>query len=133
MIRSLVIIESPFMGKGETDEQKLYNQEQNIAYARRCVRECVTEHGEAPIASHLLFTQEGILRDSAPSERDMGIEAGLAWRFVADFTVFYVDRGWSHGMRQALALCKKEKRPYKIRSFDNLNMQEPPLHDLMES
>jgi hypothetical protein len=31
----------------------------------------------------------------------MGIAAGLAWRGVANASVFYVDRGWSRGMQAA--------------------------------
>jgi hypothetical protein len=38
--------------------------------------------GESPIASHLLYTQPGILKDDVPEERPLGIEAGLAWRSV---------------------------------------------------
>ena len=46
-----------------------------------------------PIASHLLYTQPGILKDGVPDERQLGIEAGLAWRFVAEATVVYQDLG----------------------------------------
>ena len=58
--------------------------------------------GEAPIASHLLYTQEGILKDEIPIERELGINAGLAWKEVADIHVFYVDYGYSPGMKYAL-------------------------------
>jgi hypothetical protein len=40
--------------------------------------------GEAPIASHLLYTQPGVLNDGVPAERAHGIEAGLAWLRAAD-------------------------------------------------
>ena len=85
-----VIIESPFAGDVEA----------NIEYARRCVRDSVLR-GEAPIASHLLLTQPGILNDDIPEERQLGIDAGLAWREVADASIVYTDRGslrvWSTG------------------------------------
>ena len=55
---SLVIIESPYAGDIKA----------NIAYARRAVRDSL-ERGEFPIASHLLYTQPGILNDDIPSER----------------------------------------------------------------
>lgn len=42
----LVILESPYAG----------NIEKNVAYARACVRDSLSR-GEAPIASHLLYTQ----------------------------------------------------------------------------
>lgn len=85
-----VIIESPYAG----------DIERNIEYARRAVRDSLLR-GEAPIASHLLYTQAGVLKDEVPEERQWGIEAGLAWLCVADKHVFYVDYGWSKGMQQA--------------------------------
>lgn len=86
-MKPLVIIESPFAGDVEA----------NIAYARQCVADAV-HRGEAPIASHLLFTQPGILNDDIPGERALGIEAGLAWYRVADKCAVYMDRGVSKGM-----------------------------------
>lgn len=99
-----VIVESPYAGDIEA----------NVAYARLCVRDCVTR-GEAPIASHLLFTQPGILRDELPEERALGIEAGLAWAPVAECSIFYEDRGWSRGMVAALDRAKAEGRAFEIR------------------
>ena len=88
----LVIIESPFAGDIET----------NIRYARACVRDSLMR-GEAPIASHLLYTQEGILSDDIPAERQHGIDAGLAWRAVANASVVYTDLGVSKGMEYGIA------------------------------
>lgn len=104
MAMKRVIIESPYAGDVEA----------NVEYARRCVRDSVLR-GEAPIASHLLFTQPGILRDDVEEERALGIAAGLAWRDVADYSVFYTDRGWSRGMLAALDNCLHEERLYKFR------------------
>lgn len=73
-----VILESPYGGDVEA----------NVAYARRCLGDCL-RRGESPIASHLLFTQKGVLDDLVPEERALGIAAGLAWRFQADASVFY--------------------------------------------
>lgn len=86
-----VCIESPYAGDVAA----------NIAYAKRAVCDCL-KRGEAPIASHLFFTQPGILDDSVPAERDKGIEAGLAWQRVADAIVVYIDRGISPGMELAI-------------------------------
>lgn len=86
-----VIIESPYAGDIEA----------NVEYARRCVRESL-ERGEAPIASHLLYTQPGILRDEVEKERKWGIDAGLAWRSVADASVVYIDKGISRGMEYGI-------------------------------
>ena len=75
-----VILESPF--KGDNWEQT----ERNIAYLRLCLRDCVLR-GEAPYASHALFTQPGVLDDHDPDERTLGMNAGFAWREVAEKTV----------------------------------------------
>ena len=82
-----VIVESPFAGDVLT----------NTDYLRACLRDCLLR-GEAPFASHGLYTQPGVLRDEDPTERAMGIEAGFAWRQLARKTVVYVDRGQSSGM-----------------------------------
>lgn len=82
--KPLVIVESPFS-----------SDEGNIAYAFRCVADSYYR-GESPIASHLLYTQ--FLDDKDPVQRQLGIEAGLAWYRVADKCVVYLDRGVSSGM-----------------------------------
>lgn len=88
----LVIIESPYAGDVEA----------NVEYARRCVADSLSR-GEAPIASHLLYTQPGILDDTNPAERQKGIAAGLAWLYVADLSAVYADRGVSVGMTHGIA------------------------------
>jgi hypothetical protein len=104
----LVILESPFAG----DEQA------NIDYARLCVRDSLMR-GEAPIASHLLYTQPTILDDSDPEERQHGIDAGLAWGIVADATIVYTDRGISRGMRHGITAAIASLRPVEYRSIEN--------------
>ena len=74
----------------------------NVEYARACVRDSLLR-GEAPIASHLLYTQPGILDDDKPGERQMGIDAGHAWLVAADAVVVYCDRGISKGMSTGIA------------------------------
>lgn len=91
----LVIIESPLAG----------NVAANIAYARRCLRDSLAR-GEAPIASHLLLTQPGVLDEGDPDERQRGIDAGVAWYRAADAAVFYVDRGISRGMRYGMLAAR---------------------------
>lgn len=91
----LVILESPFAAfNGRTVEE-------NIEYARACVRDSLSR-GEAPIASHLLYTQPGILNDDIPEERSWGIDAGLAWKAVAHGSVVYTDYGISRGMHYGI-------------------------------
>lgn len=104
-----VIIESPYAGN-------IWQRWLNRRYARRCVRHSLGL-GEAPIASHLLYTQPGILRDGDPMERQWGIDAGLAWRTVADASVVYVDRGVSSGMRYGIAAAERAGIPVERRSL----------------
>jgi hypothetical protein len=87
----LVIIESPFAAPSRFLERR------NIAYARACIRDCLLR-GEAPYASHLLYTQDGVLDDSVAEQRELGIEAGFCWRRRADVTAVYEDLGVSRGM-----------------------------------
>lgn len=91
-----VILESPYAG----DIAK------HVAYARRCVRDSLVR-GEAPIASHLLYTQIGILHDDVPDERALGIAAGLAWCSAADAMVVYTDHGMSQGMQAAVDVAMR--------------------------
>jgi len=104
VVAKLVIIESPYAGDIEA----------NTEYARAAMRDSL-ERGEYPIASHLLYPQPGILDEFNPAEREWGIRAGLAWRGVAELAAFYVDRGWSGGMKAALETYMREGRPYTVR------------------
>jgi hypothetical protein len=101
------VVESPYAGDVDA----------NLAYARSAVADCLSR-GEAPIASHLLHTQPGILNDDDPGERELGIAAGLAWHAVADAVVFYIDRGWSTGMRRALEHAEKVDAWVEFRTID---------------
>ena len=102
----LVVLESPFAG----------DVERNIRYARRCVRDSLLR-GEAPIASHLLYTQPGILDDDLPAERQQGIDAGLAWRAVAQASVVYTDHGISRGMDYGIEAARKAGVPVEFREI----------------
>ncbi len=102
----LVIVESPFAG----------DVEGNTEYARRCIRDALLR-GEAPIASHLLYTQPGVLRDEVPEERKHGIDAGLAWRRVAEASVVYTDRGISTGMRYGIEAALRAGVPVEYRTL----------------
>lgn len=86
-----VIIESPYAG----------DVERNLRYLRACMRDSILR-GEAPYASHGLYTQPGVLRDDLPEERKLGIEAGFVWRSLARFTAVYVDLGVTQGMRMGI-------------------------------
>lgn len=106
----LVIVESPYAG---VDAAAI---ERNVAYARAALADCL-RRGEAPFASHLLYTQPGVLRDQVAAERELGIAAGLAWGAAAECHVFYTDLGWSPGMVAAKTYCIKDGRPIEERSL----------------
>lgn len=104
----LVILESPYAG----DIQK------NIEYARRCVRDSLLR-GEAPMASHLLYTQPGVLRDEIPEERQAGIDAGLAWKEKAQASVVYTDLGITKGMEYGVAAALGAGLPIEYRTLES--------------
>lgn len=114
----LVILESPFKA---ADQLTL---DRNIAYARAALRDCLFQ-GDAPVASHLLYTQPGVLDDNAKDQRALGIEAGLAWGRVAEATVVYTDFGISDGMRQGIERAQLEGRPIIYRKLPWLNTNAP--------
>jgi len=93
----LVVVESPYAG----------NVGLNETYARACLR-FVLDEGHAPYASHLLYTQPGVLRDGVPAEREKGINAGFEWGAFGDERWVFLDRGVGDGMirgiQQALDL-----------------------------
>lgn len=102
----LVLVESPF--RGETVR--------NIAYARRCVRDCL-ERGEVPMAPHLVYTQPGILDDEIPNQREQGISAGLQWLRVVDASVVYVDFGITEGMKRGMEAAQGRGLPVEVRTI----------------
>ena len=91
-----VIIESPYAGDIET----------NISYARKALKDAL-DRGEAPLASHLLYTQ--VLDDRVKEQRKLGIKAGLAWQKKAKAVVVYGDLGITKGMKRAIKLAKERK------------------------
>jgi hypothetical protein len=104
----LVILESPFAGNVET----------NLKFARACMRDSLNR-GEAPFAMHLLYTQEGILKDDIPEERNWGIEAGLAWGKCASKTVVYTNLGVTEGMEKGIQRAREDGREIEYRELDS--------------
>ncbi|WP_241244688.1 hypothetical protein [Burkholderia ambifaria] len=102
----LVLIESPYAGDVDA----------NLAYLRAAMRDCLMR-GEAPFASHALYTQAGVLDDTLPAERALGIEAGLCWGARAAKTVVYQDRGLSVGMQYGIDRARMERRDVEYRSI----------------
>lgn len=104
--RPIVIIESPYAGDVEL----------HLAYARAAMRDCLLR-GEAPFASHALYTQPGVLDDGKPDEREHGITAEFTFRHVAARTVVYGDLGVSHGMGLGIAHAESIGNPVEYRSL----------------
>lgn len=102
----LVILESPFAG----------DVPRNLAYARACMSDCLAR-GEAPYASHLLYTQPGVLDDTKPDERALGMAAGFAWGERADATVVYTDLGTSSGMVAGIERAQAAGRSVEMRTL----------------
>jgi hypothetical protein len=109
-----VIVESPFAGKSPEAAER------NLRYLRACLRDCLLR-GEAPFASHAIYTQPGVLDDAIPAEREHGIQAGFAWRSAADATVVYEDLGISGGMAYGIdhanELAKVEGHDVEFRTL----------------
>lgn len=101
-----VAIESPFAG----------DIEGNLKYARSAMADSL-KRGEAPIASHLLYTQDGILDDDIPGERQLGIEAGLSWNSQAELVAIYEDKGISSGMEYGILRAISMGIPIEYRTL----------------
>lgn len=104
----LVILESPYAG----------NVEQNVAYARACMLDCL-RRGESPMVSHLLYTQ--VLDDKLAPDRLLGIAAGLEWVRVAEATVVYEDMGISNGMTGGIFVARSLRIPVEFRRLEDPN------------
>lgn len=111
-----VLLESPFKGRGRSWIERFADAETNRRYARAAMRDCLLR-GEAPFASHLLYTQDGVLDDDVEKERALGIEAGLIWGACAEFTVVYTDRGITEGMRMGIDRANAEGRTVVMRTI----------------
>lgn len=99
----IVCIESPF--KPAESEVKEYEGRysraellrQNLVYARLALLNSLLR-GEAPLASHLLYTQ---VWSEKPELRAGGIMAGIEVHHVCGLVALYTDLGVSTGMKAA--------------------------------
>lgn len=105
-IKQTVTIESPYAGDIEANEN----------YARLAMRDCLLR-GEACFASHLLYTQPGVLDDTCYAQRRLGIEAGLLFAQMTAKTVVYQDLGMSKGMLEGIERAHNAGRPVEYRSL----------------
>ena len=98
----IVIIESPYAG----------DRNENILYARRAMLDSL-RRGEAPFASHLLYTQ--VLNDDISADREIGINAGFQFYSVAALCAVYADMGISPGMLRGLERARNANIPITYR------------------
>jgi hypothetical protein len=89
--------------------------ERNIAYAQQCMGDSL-KRGEAPFASHLLYTQ--ILDDTIPQQRMMGMQRAFEWYRCADLMAVYTDRGISSGMQKGMEVAEQLKIKIEYRKLD---------------
>ena len=132
-IKRLVFIESPF--KGENWELT----RRNVLYARVCMADCVSR-SESSYASHLLYTQTGILDDTVEAERLLGIAAGQFIGDRCDLRAVYQDFGISRGMQFGIQRAQGLPQPIEYRNIADLDEKlrkmaeaKPPidLHGLL--
>lgn len=100
----LIILESPYAG----------DVEKNVKYARICMKDALYRN-EAPMLSNLLYTQ--CLDDNIQDERELGINAGLAFKSVINKTVVYADLGISKGMNYGIDDAIKNNRVIEYRKI----------------
>lgn len=112
-----VVIESPYAGSHGSDcvcTSCKMEVLRNIDYLRACMADCFAR-GEAPYASHALYTQPGVLRDHDKDERKLGIEAGFEWGDLAKLRVVYSDLGVSNGMNLGIERARRINQPVEYR------------------
>jgi len=97
---------SPYAGKNPA-EVKVH-----VDYANRCMLDCLYAHGEAPFATHVLYTK--MLDDQDPQQRALGLQAGDEWAKLATRLVVYTDYGFSDGMNETI---NKSGKPCVHRSI----------------
>ena len=100
-----VVIESPFRALGP---------ERALAYLDDCLRDSIAR-GEAPIASHGLYTR--VLQDANPAEREHGMEMGWAWMRCADLVAVYSDHGITLGMELGIRKARELGIPVEFRDL----------------
>jgi len=96
--------------------------QRNRIYALACMRDAVLARGEAPYASHVMFSEA--LDDARPEERAAGMESGFLWGVFAEARVVYCDYGISPGMAQGIA----QRPPGQLVEYRYLNPYRARVH-----
>lgn len=116
-----VAVESPYAG--DTEEVVEFHRN----FLRKCLADCL-RRGEAPFASHGLYTQPGVLYDRDPAQRRRGIQAGFALGARLDYVVVYCDYGISPGMRRGIEAAQARGQRVVMRwlYFPGIDIPQPP-------
>jgi hypothetical protein len=125
----LAVIESPYSA------DSIVAFARNVRYARAAVLDAI-QLGYAPLASHLLYTQEGILSEATPEERARGIACGhVPYRYSAKLfdmatdsdhrmvCLVYPDLGITAGMLAGI----KEAKTHCCRVYHRTLSHRPDL------
>ena len=125
---TFVIVESPYAPKNHDPAVAAVELARNEAYLSAAMHDCFLR-GEVPFASHGIYTRKGVLDDTKPEERKLGIEAGFKVaeglqaaalalpNFFSFKRLFYTDRGYSSGMSQGLQDANNRNQVYEMRSL----------------
>ena len=122
------MIESPYSG----------DIDRNIRYLDLALADSEIIYGESPYASHGVMTRHPRAKNYFVSDydskwdiltREGAISLSQNFRHLVKKTVFYVDRGWSSGMKSAKKYCIENDLPYEIRkvNLDTLPKKIPFL------
>ena len=104
-----VLIESPYAAP--TFEQT----QEHVRYTRLAIRDALYK-GEAPLASHVLYTQQNVTDDTIEAERNLGIDAGIAWYAKSQGCRVYTDCGLSNGVKYGIKRAKKDNIQIEFRT-----------------
>lgn len=115
----LVLVESPYANPPKDDPGR------HRRYLIDAMKDCL-DRGEAPLAMHGLLTHPGLLDDSVPADRQLGILVGFAWGAKAEATVVYTDLGISPGMRLGIDAAKALYRHVEYRRLADWNWVPGP-------
>lgn len=105
-----VILESPY--GGDDVEAVIIS----VRYASACIKDALSR-GEAPLAGHVLYAQNGVLDKRTPEDVDLGIDAALTWAECAEGTIVYTDRGVTREMRLGIDHARACERNIETRKL----------------
>lgn len=102
-IDNKVIIETPYAG----------NIEYNSEFTKACVRDSLINHNENPQCLHLIYPK--IINDEDTSERSLGLGRSFAIHKKANRKIYYLDRGFTEGMREGFVHAIDNGIPVEFR------------------